>query len=494
MKAKLIYKKKIYFLFSLIALLSFKSINSFSFSGNILNLNKKQTPSSSILASSAKMNLEWIHQAGKNVIVIASLSNEIIDLANGNEYIPSSYFGSGTACGKGFIIYKGNQSSIKVSGLTAGTVYHFSIYEYDATGRFTRLTPQFFVSEKTEEETIALKTVNPNPNHVQNAAPVICPAIAGITCTLNGTSSSSYLGAPAGCNAGSFAGSNPWDGGSSAGFVSWSFSAPVSSTVLKAGSVNTNDSGTNVLTGGSGGTGSVSSLVCLSTVAGMVISFFTSSCCGDVAWQVNSTGSFTTVTLNNTGGQSGWIAECPSAITPASVLPIELVSLNAECNGDAVNLKWQTLTEKNNSYFTVERSYDTQNWEGVGQIPGAGNSSTLIKYEFTDKYPLKTTIYYRLKQTDLDRIFKYSELITAENCKGKDEFSIYPNPAGQEVFIKTNEEVTLEIYNILGEKTAFQILKAGENKIDLSNFNKGTYFFKVSDSSSIIKFSKVIVN
>ena len=302
------------------------------------------------------------------------------------------------------------------------------------------------------------------------------------------------MGAPAGCNAGSYVGTNPWDGGSAAGFISWSFSAPVSSAVLKSGSVNTNDIGTNVLTGGSGGTGSISNLICLTSITGMAINFFTGACCGDVSWKVNSTGSFTTITLNNTGGQSGWIAECPSAITAASVLPIELVSLKGVCDATAVNLNWQTFTERNNSYFTIERSYNTENWDVLGQVPGAGNSSSLKKYSFIDKMPARVTVYYRLKQTDFNTEFKYSELITVENCNGKDEIAIYPNPANQEVFVKMKDEATLEIFNLLGEITKTQQLKTGENKIDVSNLNNGTYFFKLSNSTSVLKFSKVIVN
>jgi hypothetical protein len=489
MKSKVIFR--IYSLLLLVASFSFISNNLFSSSGKIPDITKKQDPSSSIPASSATMNLGWIPQPGKSMIVIASLSSDVTEPIDGGDYTPNATFGLGTPVGSGFVIYKGNQNTIVIKGLIPDSVYHFSIFEYNASGRFTKLTPHFFISEKTQEENSTLKPVN--TDRIQNATPVVCPALSGITCTLNGTSSSGYLGAPAGCNSGSFAGSNPWDSGTSSGFISWSFSAPVSNVVLKSGSVNTNDSGTNVLTGGSGGTGSVNSLVCLSTVSGMVISFFTSSCCGDVSWKVNSTGSFTNVTLNNTGGQSGWIAECPTSITPASVLPIELISLKAECNDNVVDLNWQTLTEKNNSYFTIERSYNTQDWEAIGQIPGAGNSSSLIKYKFTDKHPLNGTNYYRLKQTDLNSTFKYSELVTTENCKEESGVSIYPNPAGHEVYIKTNVESTLEVYNLLGEKTSAQDLHIGENKIDISDFNKGTYFFKILNPTSIINFSKVIV-
>src|SRR5574343_441070 len=215
---------------------------------------------------------------------------------------------------------------------------------------------------------------------------------------MSGPSASTYLGAPAGCNAGSFAGSNPWDGGSSAGYVRWEFSTPIKGVTLKAGSVNNNDYATHTISGGTGGTNTISGLVCLSSLSGMTIGVFTGSCCGDVAWTLTSTGTFTRVNLANTGGASGWIAECPSFMT---VLPIELVSFEGVCtNRETIDLKWKTISEINNDHFLIERSRDAQKWEAIGKINGAGNSTTLLTYSFTDTRPLRGIIYYRLKQTD----------------------------------------------------------------------------------------------
>lgn len=311
---------------------------------------------------------------------------------------------------------------------------------------------------------------------------VICPVLAGITCTMSGPSASTYLGAPAGCNAGSFAGSNPWDGGSSAGYVRWEFSTPIKGVTLKAGSVNNNDYATHTISGGTGGTNTISGLVCLSSLVGMTIGVFTGSCCGDVAWTLTSTGTFTRVNLANTGGASGWIAECPSFMT---VLPIELISFDGVCSDHkTIDLKWKTISEINNDYFAVERSLDAKRWIEITRINGAGNSNHIIEYSFNDNAPFKGLNYYRLKQTDKNGEFNYSPLAVVENCNDEIEVLYYPNPA--ELFIIINnfssQQTEVEVFDVLGTKISTFTCEIGENKINTAQFKNGMYFFKAANT------------
>lgn len=338
----------------------------------------------------------------------------------------------------------------------------------------------FMGSEKTESENQAGAV-----QKVTNT--VVCPVLAGITCTMSGPSASTYLGAPAGCNAGSFAGSNPWDGGSSAGYVRWEFSTPIKGVTLKAGSVNNNDYATHTISGGTGGTNTISGLVCLSSLSGMTIGVFTGSCCGDVAWTLTSTGTFTRVNLANTGGASGWIAECPSFMT---VLPIELVSFDGVCtNRETIDLKWKTISEINNDHFLIERSRDAQKWEAIGKINGAGNSTTLLTYSFTDTRPLRGIIYYRLKQTDKDGSFEYSPLAVVENCRENSDVTFFPNPVIDELQIKNNsdDKTKVDILDPFGNIVISHECEAGESRINFSELNNGVYFIRLSENAKPMK-------
>lgn len=97
----------------------------------------------------------------------------------------------------------------------------------------------------------------------------------------------------------------------------------------------------------------------------------------------------------------------------ASPLPIELIQFDAQLNPkNQVDLLWITATEINNDYFTVERSIDANNFEPVKELDGAGNSTQLIYYQTKDEHPYKGLSYYRLKQTDFDGNYTYSQIIS----------------------------------------------------------------------------------
>ena len=97
-------------------------------------------------------------------------------------------------------------------------------------------------------------------------------------------------------------------------------------------------------------------------------------------------------------------------------LPIELASFFAVCEGDNIKVSWITASESNNDFFTVEKSYDGTDFYVDTIIGGAGNSSSWNYYQYTDETEGENLIYYRLKQTDYDGKYSYSDLVIVEGC------------------------------------------------------------------------------
>jgi len=97
-----------------------------------------------------------------------------------------------------------------------------------------------------------------------------------------------------------------------------------------------------------------------------------------------------------------------------NTLPIQLIDFKATVAGQKVRLDWKTASEKNNDYFTIERSTDYVNFEPIQNIQGAGNSMNVLSYHAYDERPTAGRIYYRLKQTDFDGTFAYSNIVTVE--------------------------------------------------------------------------------
>ena len=163
-------------------------------------------------------------------------------------------------------------------------------------------------------------------------------------------------------------------------------------------------------------------------------------------------------------------------------LPMELISFTAIEKNKTVDLNWVTASEKDNDYFSLERSKDGIHFSKIGTIKGAGNSNETLHYYYSDANPLSGLSYYRLKQTDFDGKFTYSEIraITIkENSKLK--LSVYPNPASTDDIVnftlsKQASNIDLSIYNINGAVVYTENLKQ-TNNIKLRNnlLSKGVY-------------------
>lgn len=446
-----------------------------------------------IKASTDYLTLHWQDVQGKRVMVVASLKPDVIVLQTETKYWANAKFGQGQKINNGFVVYNGHETSVKISGLIPEVNYYISIFESDASDNFINNSVQRIYCKDGVSGTID----KAGPLSPLTVYTVVCPAIAGVTTSLTGTTNSgTSTASAAGCPHVGYAdpgAMNPWTSAAGTGTIQWQFSAPVKASTLRMNSVNTNDYGTISASGGTGGPITLSGLVCMG-VAGLVVGPLSVAGYGGVYFIPTSTGSYTNITLLNTGAQSGFVGACPTAITTAP-LPIEILNFDGICKNGAVEFKWKTISERNNDYFTIERSKDGINWQTVTVIKGAGTSNIINNYESKDTKTFKGVNYYRLKQTDFDGGYKYIPMINVENCGSEVKgVSIYPNPAGNEVNILTEDEVSVaEIYNISGIVLVIQQLQYGINNIDLSNILNGVYFIKITSPKLESKSFKLIV-
>ncbi|MDX2362554.1 MAG: T9SS type A sorting domain-containing protein [Crocinitomicaceae bacterium] len=166
-------------------------------------------------------------------------------------------------------------------------------------------------------------------------------------------------------------------------------------------------------------------------------------------------------------------------------LPVQLISFSAIALEERnVGLFWKTATEINNDYFSIERSYDGTDWELVGIVDGAegGTSSTLINYSLEDHFPFSGTSYYRLKQTDFDGKFTYSDVRSVDLSKSNEAgISVFPNPGTHEIFIEGDESELemIRIYNVQGQDISNSVevvsLSPTTKHLDISNLSSGMY-------------------
>lgn len=178
-----------------------------------------------------------------------------------------------------------------------------------------------------------------------------------------------------------------------------------------------------------------------------------------------------------------------ASIDPNTPLPIELSWFNAHCVDGQIALQWSTASESNNSFYTIERSEDGDQFEVLVSLPGAGNSSSILHYSYIDLSLNTGPTYYRLKQTDFNGAFSYTDIISVE-CGLSLDIQLYPNPATDMVFFShstaVGDELVLEVMDPNGRlmsKTDYYNSNAGikRERLDISGLSNGLYFLRFTD-------------
>lgn len=165
-------------------------------------------------------------------------------------------------------------------------------------------------------------------------------------------------------------------------------------------------------------------------------------------------------------------------------LPVKFAGFTARRQGQQVLLNWSTATEQNNKGFGVERSSDGRSWQQVGFVAGAGNSNTKRQYSHTDA-ATDATVYYRLKQVDLDGKTAYSQVLTVRAAGVRAAVQVYPNPARGQVYVQAEQLAGTARYEVvqMGGQTVAQgtvQLGAQPAKLDLSRLAPGQYMLRIS--------------
>ncbi|MBP5583863.1 MAG: hypothetical protein J6X43_07920, partial [Bacteroidales bacterium] len=93
-------------------------------------------------------------------------------------------------------------------------------------------------------------------------------------------------------------------------------------------------------------------------------------------------------------------------------LPIELTSFTATATDYGITFKWVTASEVENDYFTLEFSENGEEFIAIDYVHGAGTTSQTSEYEYRwDAKPTADILYFRLKQTDYNGEFTYSDIL-----------------------------------------------------------------------------------
>lgn len=179
-------------------------------------------------------------------------------------------------------------------------------------------------------------------------------------------------------------------------------------------------------------------------------------------------------------------------------LPIELLDFKAYPLNKEVKLEWITSSEVDNDYFTVERSTDLSEFTFIDRINSySHNSNIMLNYTTYDEKPLLGLQYYRLKQTDFNGQYTYSNIQPVWfGDKSKFEIvNVFPEYASQNdvnVWFNSNSEdpIKVEITDVSGKIVYSQFENKvinGVNKIVMNvNLVRGLYFVTLTNKEGSV--------
>jgi Pregnancy-associated plasma protein-A/GEVED domain/Secretion system C-terminal sorting domain len=172
-------------------------------------------------------------------------------------------------------------------------------------------------------------------------------------------------------------------------------------------------------------------------------------------------------------------------------LPIKLLAFNGHLTQQkTVALAWQTATEQNSNRFEIERSIEGKTFEYIGKTNAAGNSNTVLKYDFEDTKPQIGNLYYRLKMIDNDGSFEYSNIVNIILNGNIGKWLVYPNPASDMITLESNDAATAKLYNIQGQVLDIITIQKGSNTISVAHLAQGVYYIKEVAGGKTVKIIK----
>ncbi len=512
-------------------------------SGSVLAVSPSiQSSNISFVSGTAtSFTINWNNGDGAGRITVMRAGGAVnSDPTDGTTYTPNIIFSSGSEIGTGnYVVYNSTGNSVTVTGLTPGTTYYVSVYEYNGTGstinylNASPATGSYAVENAIYLDGSGVTTENFN------------------SLVYSGSSSSLPVGwylyeTGTGANTAYAAGTGSGGSGETYSFGTAANNDRALGTLRDDNLISTigaklyNNTGITITQlplayvgeqwrlGAIGRTDRLDfqySINATSLSDGTWTDFnaldFSAPISTGTTGQLDGNSSANRVSISGTitglnvlNGNSIWIrwtdpdvagSEDGLAIDDFSLnesaLPVELTYFSARLiNGEAA-LIWRTATEVDNYGFEIERSKDRVAWEKLAFVPGSGNSNSEKEYCYTDKTASSGKFYYRLKQVDTDGSYEYSAVVSVDLGMIPGGFILsqnYPNPFNPSTSIRFafNEDTkaSVIVYNILGDeiREVFNnTAEAGriyEINFDATGLTSGIYYYKlISSAGSDVK-------
>ena len=174
------------------------------------------------------------------------------------------------------------------------------------------------------------------------------------------------------------------------------------------------------------------------------------------------------------------------------VLGVEMKEFDVYEENEVATIHWTTLTERDAARFEIQRSYDAENYETIGQVSAIGNSSAEVGYEYLDFDWNGTKAYYRLRQVDLDGAFEFFGPRSLDH----NGIHLFPNPAKDHFEITSNNPIIeISMTDACGKQLeVLSTINDNSAQVRIPNPTVGIYYVKVTANDRSKQRMPIVIN
>ena len=180
-----------------------------------------------------------------------------------------------------------------------------------------------------------------------------------------------------------------------------------------------------------------------------------------------------------------------------SPLPVKFIGFNVARQNNNVLVQWATAEEINSSYYEVQRSENGNDWNTVATVTASGTTTLTHSYSYTDRNVPVKTVYYRIRQVDIDARFVITPVRMIKLENGNTEIKINSSSSNS-IYVHFSEQVNANVVvrltsasgQIVSQKSFDE--PVGQVMVPVQNAVKGIYIVTVTDGHDL-KFSKQIL-
>ena len=181
-----------------------------------------------------------------------------------------------------------------------------------------------------------------------------------------------------------------------------------------------------------------------------------------------------------------------ATFTTNGILPLKLLSFDAQKQGCNATLRWKTTNETKVDHFEVEMSIDGgTSYTNTGTVPASTSNSMDKLYNYNIVMQSSKSHLFRLKMVDKEGHFTYSYIVRINSgCSAvQDHVSVYPSPARSNIILNTTDASLFNskapVMDVNG-KTQMSFVITGSNvNVAVNKLPPGIYIIRLANGTNV---------